>query len=174
MTPVGRSGSQNIPPEASHPGAAGPAQLGSGRRQSLGAGLSAPALQTSPVHLVWCPSVQGNLGGTWWTQGTVTVVCVHVGYGGHVAILWLLPPTLWGGWQREERQKGVGPYHEDGACQNRASSAGQTCVRDSEFLILIDSSFRAHSPTPTPGPEGVSGSPQPSASLTGPGAWNPR
>lgn len=79
-TPVGRSGSRRIiPPEVSHPGAAGPAQLHSGRRRPLGAGLPALTLQqTSPVPRVWCLSVpraglQANLGRSWWAQGTLSL-----------------------------------------------------------------------------------------------------
>lgn len=52
------------------------------------------------------------------------------------------------------------------ALQNKINSARQPCVLDSEFLILIESTFRAHY---FPCLKGFQESSHPSANLTWPG-----
>lgn len=137
MTPVGRSGSQNIPPEASHPGAAGPAQLFSGRRQPLG--------QDSPLWLwlygpdqftgfvSFCAKGQdaGNLGRTWWAQGTLLLWCVYMWV---VGVTWQSPvcgPLPGMGGKGGRVLEGDQALAWGWAFQNKDNSASQPCGLDS-------------------------------------------
>lgn len=110
------------------------------------------SLQTGPVHLVWHLSVQGPR-----TQATLGEPGGLRGQCSHgvclCAVTWQSPLCSCTSPEMDGLEKGVrrwsGPDIGMGPGARLGNSEqgqlSQPCVLDSEFLILIDPSFRAHS-----------------------------
>lgn len=116
----------------------------------------------------------GNVGRTRWAQGTVLLWCMYMWV---VAVTWQSPLCCCPSPGMDGAEKGIrrwpGPEMVMGLGARLGISEQEhisqpPCVLDSEFLILIDSSFKAHC---SPCPKGFQGSSHPSAkSLC---AWSP-